>query len=259
MITGLLIGLGLALGFVLVKNYFDDTIKTPEDIEKKNGHVLAWIPKVEELNGKSGNGADFIIVRNPSSIASESIRALRTRVQFSKKNKEALKTILVTSPSPQEGKSTIALNLAGSFAHSNRKTLLIDADLRKPRLHQVFNRDKQPGLVDYIVGETPLDKILLPTETKNLFLITSGLIAPNPAEILDSVEMDELLKKLRNDFEYIIIDTPPIVAVTDAEILARKVDGSIMVCSYKKTQSALLNRGVNLVRNDRFYFNRNST
>ena len=191
MLVGLLIGFGLAFGYVLIRDYFDDKVNTPEDIEKKNVHVLAWIPKVNELNGLNLNGKDFIIENNPTSIPSESIRALRTRVQFSKLRKDALKTILVTSPAPQEGKSTIALNLAGSFAHSNRKTLLIDADLRKPRLHSVFKKEKEPGLVNYLFGEISYEKLINPTDTKNLFLITAGTIAPNPSEVLDSVEMDD--------------------------------------------------------------------
>jgi len=250
MLVGLLIGSGLAFGYVLVKDYFDDKVNSPEDIEKKNVHVLAWIPKVEELNGINLNGRDFIIENNPSSVPSESIRALRTRVQFSKLRKDALKTIMVTSPAPQEGKSTIALNLAGSFAHSNRKTLLIDADLRKPRLHSVFNKEKDPGLVDYLFGEILYERLINSTSTKNLFLITSGTLAPNPSEVLDSIEMDDLLKKVREEFDYVIIDTPPIVAVTDAEILARKVDGSILVVSSNKTEKNLLDLGLKLIKND---------
>jgi capsular exopolysaccharide synthesis family protein len=250
LLVGLLIGFGLAFGYVLVSDYFDDKVNSPEDIEKKNVHVLAWIPKIDELLGPSTNGTDFIIEKNPSSIPSESIRALRTRVQFSKLRKDQLKTIMVTSPAPQEGKSTIALNLAGSFAHSNRRTLLIDADLRKPRLHSVFKKDKEPGLVNYLFGEISFEKLVNTTETRNLFLITSGTIAPNPSEVLDSVEMDDLLKKVREEFDYVIIDTPPIVAVTDAEILSRKVDGSILVVSSNKTEKNLLDLGLKLIRNE---------
>ena len=250
LLAGLFIGLGLAFGYVLVRDYFDDKVHSPEDIERKDVNVLAWIPKVDELNGINLNGRDFIIERNPTSIPSESIRALRTRVQFSKLRKEELKTILVTSPAPQEGKSTIALNLAGSFAHSNRKTLLIDADLRKPRLHSVFKIEKEPGLVNYLFGELPYEKLLNATETKNLFLITAGTIVPNPSEVLDSGQMDDLLKRVREEFDYVIIDSPPIVAVTDAEILARKVDGSILVVSADKTEKNLLQLGIKLIKNE---------
>ncbi len=250
MLIGLGAGLALAFGYVLTKDYFDDTIKSPEDIEKKDVHVLAWVPRVEQLNGKGTSSADLIIEKNPDSIPSETIRALRTRVQFSKMDRQALKTILITSPAPQEGKSTIALNLAGSFAHSNKRTLLIDADLRKPRLHVVFEKERTPGLVDYLFGEVSFEKVLKATSIKNLSLITAGTIVHNPSEVLDSPQMEDLIAKVRNEFDYVIIDSPPIVAVTDAEILARKVDGSILVVTFKKTDKDLLERATHLIKNE---------
>ncbi len=253
-LAGFLIGFLLSFGTIFIKNYFDNTIKTPEDIEKKNTYVLAWIPKVTELNGKNGSSIDFLIEQAPNSVASEAIRALRTRVQFSKSVNGKLKTILITSPAPQEGKSTISINLATSFAHSNRRTLLLDADLRKPRLHQVFKMDKEPGLVNYLFGEITFDKILNTTNTRNLFLITSGTIAANPSEILESDEMQNLLNKVRNEFDYVIIDSPPIVAVTDAEILSRKVDGTVLVVSANNTERELLERGVQLLKNEHSQF-----
>lgn len=248
--VGLIIGFGLSFGFVFTKNYFDNTIKTPEDIQRKNVNVLAWIPRIEGLGLNGSSKFDFIISTQPDSISSEAFRSLRTRVQFSRADKDSLKTILVTSPAPQEGKTTIALNLAGSFAQSNKKTLLLDADLRKPRLHQVFEKDKRPGLVDYLVGDVPFEKVLTTTDTKNLFLITSGIIPPNPAEMLDSVQMENFIKKVRSEFDYIIIDSPPIIAVTDAEILARKVDGNILVVSAESTEKDMLERAVQLLKND---------
>lgn len=252
-LVGLLIALGAAFGYVLVKDYFDDTIKSPEDIEKQKVHVLAWIPKISELNGKSTNGDDLVIEKNPDSIPSETIRALRTRVQFSKVDRANMKTILITSPAPQEGKSTIAINLAASFAHSNKHTLIIDADLRKPRLHQVFKKERTPGLIDYLFGDVAFEKVINATAVKNLSIITAGTMAHNPSEILDSPQMEQLLKKVRDEFDYIIIDSPPIVAVTDAEILARKVDGSILVVSFNKTDKGLLERGVHLLKNEHSY------
>jgi capsular exopolysaccharide synthesis family protein len=215
--------------------------------------VLAWVPKIAELNGRSTNGDELVIENNPDSIPSETIRALRTRVQFSRVDRENLKTILITSPAPQEGKSTIAINLAGSFAHSNKRTLIIDADLRKPRLHQVFKKERTPGLIDYLFGDVSFDQLIQKTEIKNLSLVTAGTLAHNPSEILDSPQMELLLTKVRNEFDYVIIDSPPIVAVTDAEILARKVDGSILVVSFNKTDKGLLERGVHLLKNDHSY------
>lgn len=249
-LVGVLIGFGLAFAYVFTKNYFDNKIKTPEDIQKKNINVLAWIPEIEgiSVNGTSKN--EFVVALTPDSIPSESFRALRTRVQFSRPDKENLKTILITSPAPQEGKSTITLNLAGSFALSNKKTLIVDSDLRRPRLHKVFEKDKSPGVVDYLVGNAKLEEIICRSKVDNLYFIASGTIPPNPAEMLDSSEMINFLSKVREMFDYVIIDSPPIVAVTDAEILARKVDGTILVCSAQITEIEMLTRAAELLRND---------
>lgn len=248
--VGLLIGFGLALAYVFTKNYFDNKIKTPEDIQKKNINVLVWIPEIEGISINGTSKSEFVVATTPDSIPAESFRALRTRVQFSRPDKENLKTILITSPAPQEGKSTIALNLAGSFALTNKKTLLIDADLRRPRLHKIFEKHKTPGLVDYLIGNYKLEEIIYTSKLENFFFITSGTIPPNPAEMLDSSNMVDFLSTVRERFDYVIIDSSPIVAVTDAEILARKVDGTILVCSAQITEIEMLTRAAELLRND---------
>lgn len=249
-LVGLIIGFGLVFSYVFIKNYFDNTIKTPEDIQKRNINVLAWIPQVEGLGINIKSKFDFIVSTQPDSIPAEAFRALRTRVQFSRPDKESLKTILVTSPAPQEGKTTVAINLGGGFALSNKKTLVVDCDLRKPRLHQILERDKKPGLIDYLVGEFNLDQIIFSTEISNLSIITSGTIPTNPAEMLDSRQMEEFLTKVRSMYDYVILDSPPIVAVTDAEILAKKVDGSILVVSADVTEESMLERAVQLLKHD---------
>ncbi len=248
--VGLVIGFGLAFGFVFIKNYFDNTVKTPEDIQKQNINVLAWIPQVEGLGLNIKSKFDFVVSTRPDSIPSEAFRSLRTRVQFSRPDKESLKTILITSPAPQEGKTTVAINLAGSFALSNKKTLVVDCDLRKPRLHQIIERDKKPGLIDYLVGEFKLDQITYPTDIDNLSIITSGTIPPNPAEMLDSKQMEDFLTEVRGKYDYVVLDSPPIVAVTDAEILAKKVDGSILVVSADVTELSMMDRAVQLLKHD---------
>lgn len=252
--VGLVIGFGLAFGYVFIKNYFDNTVKTPEDIQKQNINVLAWIPQVEGLGLNIKSKFDFVVSTRPDSIPSEAFRSLRTRVQFSRPDKDSLKTILITSPAPQEGKTTVAINLAGSFALSNKKTLVVDCDLRKPRLHQIIERDKKPGLIDYLVGEFKLDQITYPTDIDNLSIITSGTIPPNPAEMLDSKQMEEFLTEVRSKYDYIVLDSPPIVAVTDAEILAKKVDGSILVVSANVTELSMMDRAVQLIKHDNSQF-----
>jgi tyrosine-protein kinase Etk/Wzc len=249
-IVGFILGTGLAFGYVFIKNYFDNTIKTPEDIEKKNVNVLAWIPRIDNLETNDTGKFDFIVATKPDSVPAEAFRSLRTRVQFSRPDKESLKTILVTSSTPQEGKTTVAINLAGSFALSNKKTLIVDCDLRRPRLHQILERNKQPGLIDHLVGEFELDQIIYPAKIKGLSIITSGTIPPNPAEMLDSKQMEKFLAEVRNRFDYIILDAPPIVAVTDAEILAKKVDGSILVVSADTTENDVFERAIQLIKHD---------
>lgn len=249
-LIGTLIGGGLAFAYVFTKNYFDNKVKSPEDLRRKNINVLAWIPEIEGLSMNGNVKNEFIVTISPDSIPAESFRALRTRVQFAKPDKDSLRTILITSPAPQEGKSTIALNLAGSFAIANKKTLLIDADLRRPRLHKIFDKEKSPGLVDFLVGETDLNKVIHKTKVDNLYFLSSGTIPPNPSEMLDSKAMENFLLQIKNEYDYVIIDSPPVVAVTDAEILARKVDGVILVCSAEITELALIERGIELLKSD---------
>jgi len=252
-IIGLLLGAGLAVGYVFVKNYFDDTVKSPDDIESRKINVLAWIPPF--ISSMAGDhSVQFIVDKLPDSIPSEAFRALRTRIQFSRVNTESLKTILITSSAPQEGKTTIAVNLAGSFAHSKKKVLLIDCDLRKPSVHKLFNRDKIPGLIDYLVGNAKLDEILIKSDIPNFSFILSGTIPPNPAEMLDSQEMRNFLKKMRDQYDLIILDSPPIIAVTDSEILTSMVDGTILIVSSENTEIEMMERSVELIRRENTQF-----
>ncbi len=193
-LIGLVLGIGIAIGFVFIKNYFDDTVKTPDDIEQKNINVLAWVPNIEGLKSNGHDEFQFIVSKQPDSMPSEAFRALRTRIQFSTVRKETLKTILITSSAPQEGKTTISVNLAGSFAQSKKKTLLIDCDLRKPAVHKIFNSPRTPGMIDYLTGNAELNEIIKESDLENLDYITAGTIPPNPAEMLDSKEMRDFLK-----------------------------------------------------------------
>ncbi len=252
-IIGLLLGAGLAVGYVFVKNYFDDTIKTPDDIENRKINVLAWVPHFES-NLAGDESVQFIVDKLPDSIPSEAFRALRTRIQFSRVNTETLKTLLITSSAPQEGKTTIAVNLAGSFAHSKKKVLLIDCDLRKPSVHKLFGASRTPGLIDFLTGNAKFNEVLTSSSISNLSFITSGTIPPNPAEMLDSQEMRNLLKKLRDDYDLIILDSPPIIAVTDSEILTSMVDGTLLVVSSENTEIEMMERSVELIRRENTQF-----
>lgn len=252
-IIGLVLGVGMGVGFAFVRNYLDNTVKTPEDIQNKNINILAWIPQIEGM--ESGNkDLEFIVAKKPDASASEAYRALRTRIKFSKIDKESLKTILITSSASQEGKTTTSVNLAGSFAQANFKTIIIDADLRKPRVHTVFNSKRYPGFTDYFFGQATFEEIVRNSEVNNLDFITAGTIPPNPSEILSSEQMQIFLEKLKGIYDYVIVDSPPIIAVTDSEILSSIVDGTILVVSANNTEMELMEKSVQILKHEHSSF-----
>ncbi|HRE40719.1 MAG TPA: polysaccharide biosynthesis tyrosine autokinase [Ignavibacteria bacterium] len=232
---GCVIGLLLGFGIAFLRNFLDRTIKSPEDIESKGISMLAWIPSVVDLKSKGSSLNEFFVANNPKSKESEAFKALRTRIQFSKLNGELLKTILITSSVPSEGKTTVAVNLAGSFALSDKKVLLIDCDLRKPRVHSLFETNRFPGLSDYLFGKVNFEEILNKTKLPLMEFITSGTIPPNPSELLSSQQFKNLLDMLREKYDYVILDSPPFISVTDSEILTRIVDGEVLVALANKT------------------------
>ncbi len=231
---GSIIGLILGIGFAFIRNYLDRSIKNPEEIENKGISVLAWIPSIEELKELGSSQLEFIVANKPNATASESFKALRTRILYSKLESD-LKTILVTSSVPGEGKTTVALNLSGSFAMAEKKVLLMDCDLRKPRIHAIFESERFPGLSDYLFSKVSLDEITRKSKLSNLFYITSGTIPPNPSELLGSKQMTDFLEKLKQIYDVIILDSPPFISVTDPEILSRISDGTILIVQANKT------------------------
>jgi tyrosine-protein kinase Etk/Wzc len=234
---GVLAGLGLGLAFAFLRNYLDKSIKSPDELESKGASVLSWIPKIE-AGAKSGVTApEFIVGNKANSAASEAFKALRTRIQFSKLESDQLKTILVTSSIPMEGKTIVACNLAGSFAQAGKKVLILDCDLRKPRVHNVFETDKFPGLSDFLFTNVTIEDITRRTPMDNLFFISSGTIPPNPSELLGSVQMKQFMNKLKESYDIIIVDSPPFITVTDSEILYNITDGTVLVCQANKTPS----------------------
>jgi polysaccharide biosynthesis transport protein len=247
---GLFAGLIIGIGYVFIKDYFDDRIKSPDELERRNINILAWIPVIENM-GVNGKGpGEFIIAEKPDAMPSEAFKALRTRVQFSKVGKNTLKTILVTSAAPGEGKTIVSVNIAGAFAQDNKRTLLIDADLRKPRVHNLFNQLKSPGFVDYFFENATLSEIIRPTQLENLSVITTGTLPPNPSELLGSNRMVDFLNEMRDKYDVIILDSAPIIAVTDTEILSRLVDATMVVVSSDSTQLNLVEKAVQLIKND---------
>ena len=161
------------------------------------------------------------------SLSAEAYRSLRTSIQYSSIDEE-LKTIVITSSVPGEGKSTVASNLAKSFSEMNQKVLLIDADLRKPTIHKKLSLSNQVGLSDLIVQKLPISDVIQ-VLGDDFHVMTSGKIPPNPAELVGSEAMTQLLMHLKEVYDYIIVDTPPLLSVTDPQLLALKADGTLLV------------------------------
>jgi len=252
-IIGLVIGVGMGFGFAFVRNYFDNSVKTPEDIQNNNINVLAWIPQIDILD--ENKDFEFIVAKKPDSLHAEAYRALRTRIQFSKLDqKDGIRTLLVTSSAPREGKTTTAVNIAGTFAQANKKTIIVDCDLRKPRMHTVFKAQRFPGFSDYFFGQASYDEIIHKSDLTNLYYITAGTIPPNPSELLSSDQMEEFLERLKSEFDLVVIDSPPIIAVTDSEIISRMVDASILVVSANNTEIDLMRKATELLMHERKSF-----
>ncbi len=188
----------------------------------------------------------FIVEKEPKSIAAESYRTLRTNIQYSSFDKE-YRVIVVTSSEPGEGKSTTAGNLALCMAQGDKKVILIDCDLRKPSLHKKFKISNLVGLSDVIIGKADL-ATAAHRYNKDLVLLTSGKIPPNPSEMLSSKTMGKLLESLKDTFDYIILDTPPVQAVTDSQILSTKSDGTILVVKAERTKKESVQNAINLLK-----------
>lgn len=169
----------------------------------------------------------LIVQDNPKSPISEAYRTLRTNIQFSNFDNK-LSTILITSSGPSEGKSTTASNLALTLAETGSKVLLIDCDLRKPSLHKKFNISNHKGLSNLLIGQYKFADVAQ-KYTDNLCILTSGTIPPNPSEMLSSKKMKQFLEEAKVNFNYVILDTPPVIAVTDAQILSTMADGVLLV------------------------------
>lgn len=177
---------------------------------------------------------DVITLTQPKSPVSEAYRTLRTNIQFSNVDGD-LKTISITSAGPAEGKTTTLCNVAETFAQSGKKTLVIDADLRKPRVHKAFKLSNVVGLTNVLTGQEKLEDVLQITGS-DIKVLTSGPIPPNPSELMESKAMKQLLEMLAQHFDVILIDTPPVGVVTDGAIMAGMVDGTILAVASHKTQ-----------------------
>lgn len=183
----------------------------------------------EQLIESQRNGASLVTVTKPNSVVAEQFRTIRTNIQFSMIDRD-LKSLVFTSSGPGEGKSTTSANLAVVFATQGKRVLLVDADMRKPSVNKTFKLSNHEGLTTLLTEkEVVLGDVVHETNTENLFILTSGPIPPNPSELLDSKKMNRVIEILEETFDLVIFDMPPIVSVTDPQIMASKTDGTVFV------------------------------
>lgn len=220
--TALLIGLMVPIVLLVVKDFMTSLIEDKSDVEK-----ATEVPVIATI-GHCGKGSDLPVYSKPKSSIAESFRALRTNLQYLLVD-DPFKVVALTSSVGGEGKSFCSANLAAIFATSNKKTLIIGLDLRKPRLHTKFGYDNDMGLTTYLIGKQTYEEIILNTYIPNLYVVLAGPIPPNPSELIDSRNMREFMKRVKSEFDYIVIDTPPIGLVTDALLISSFSDITIYV------------------------------
>lgn len=245
-------GIGLFIGLLIavLRELADRTIRTPADLEQKLGMICLGLLPTQSVNAASnnrpskrrhgtvvdvGDTPELQVAREPMSMMAEAARSIRSNITFMSPDRPP-RMLLVTSASAGEGKTTTATTLAATFAQANARTLLVDLDLRRPRIHKVFGLGPEHSITSVVLGEETLDEAIQPTKVPNLFVLPAGRIPPNPAELLMSDKLVEILGQLRGRFDRVVIDSPPANPVTDAIILSTKVDGTIFVVrSYSTT------------------------
>jgi succinoglycan biosynthesis transport protein ExoP len=227
------VGLILAVGAAFLLEYLDDTIKSPEDISQTL--ELITLGAIARIDGDTYEDK-LITSKHPRSVIAEAYRILRTNIQFSAIDKP-LKTIVVGSPNPIEGKSVTIANLGVVMAQAGARVVIVDSDLRRPVIHKIFNLPNTEGLTNALLQDRPLaDGYLQSTEVENLQVLTTGPLPPNPSELLSSQKMTDLIENLKEEADVVLLDSPPSLAVTDAVVLASKADGMLLVADAGTTR-----------------------
>lgn len=238
----ILIGLGLGVGFAFFFEYLDNTFRTPDDVEEALSiPFLGIVPEIKLKEGESETDRDLAVQKKPRSTFAEAFRSIRTNLLLSSAEHKP-GVILITSPGPYEGKSLTAINLALILVQTGERVLLIDGDMRKPRVYKVFGLDDSKGLSTLLTGHSDIKEVVFESAIPYLYLLPSGPNPPNPAELLGSGKMAEIIAELRKKFEYVIIDSPPLIAVTDSVVLSTIVDGVVIILKAGQTTKELAKR-----------------
>jgi len=265
MLAAVVIGIAAAL----VRDQLDNTLKTPDDIEQRLGLAfLGLLPQIADehapasaarrvprrlrRSASSGSAAgamapELCVHDKPTSAIAEAARAIRTNLTFMNPDKP-LRRLLVTSAAPSEGKTTVAVSIAISLAQGGHRVCIVDGDLRRPRLHRIFGRSGDRGLTHVIVGEASIEDVAQPTAVPNLSCIPCGAIPPNSADVLSSARFRQVLDAIGDHFDRVVIDSPPVVAVTDSAIVSTLVDGVVFVVRAFGTSASLSRGGLRALR-----------
>jgi capsular exopolysaccharide synthesis family protein len=239
----------------------DRVIRTVEDAEGTGITVLGVIPHINETVSSDNNygrrgrreraapvgNRDLIVHTHPKSSVAECCRTIRTNITFMSAERRR-KTLVVTSASPREGKTTVSISLAISLAQSGKRILIVDTDLRKPRIHRAFNKPLTRGVTSILVGEHTASEAIYETEIPGLSMLACGPIPPNPSELLHTKQFHQLLAELAEDYDHLILDSPPMAVVTDAAILAPQVDGTILIIHAQRTTRDALRSALRQLR-----------
>ncbi|MCS7052120.1 MAG: polysaccharide biosynthesis tyrosine autokinase [Ignavibacterium sp.] len=244
-IIGFVVGIGFGVGFIFLTKYFDVTIRTPEDVRNRGANVLSWIPKLEDFIETDVVDHEIVVASLPDSVPAEAFVSTRTKIKYTRLSESPVKVILITSPTPKDGKTFICSNLAVTYGLSGERVLALDLDLRRPRLHQPFKLEKRKGVTDYLFNQASFEEIVQSTEYKGVDFISAGSKIPNPAEVISSNLLKDLIEKLKNHYDYIFIDSPPIIAVSDAAIISQMSDITLLVASVNQTRLDLLEEAIN--------------
>jgi non-specific protein-tyrosine kinase len=246
-VLGLLAGLMLGVGFAFLREYLDDSIKSKEDVDRVSGGapVLGLIPVIS--GWKDRKTPMLISVVDPKAPAAEGYRSLRTSIQFIGLGR-AMGVIQVTSPTASEGKSTTLANLGVALALAGNRVVVIDCDLRRPRIHDFFEASNDVGFTSVLLGEVPLSAALQPVAgVDRLQLLASGPPPPNPSELLSGKRTVEILEALRATADVVLIDCPPALPVTDAAVLSSRVDATLLVATAGSTHKRQLSRAIEVL------------
>ena len=262
-VVGLLIGLALSIGYAMLREMNDTSIKSANDLRTYiELEDIGTIPDMWsgrgrhrlKLRHKSGQTADdqdpisacIVTQHDPKSPVAEAYRSLRTNFQFATLRK-ASKTIMITSSLPGEGKTTTAVNFAVSMSDLGKRVVIVDTDLRRPNVHRALRMQRGPGLADVLQEKANLADVILPTQSENLWMISSGRVPPNPSELINSETMAQVMRELKKTFDVVVCDAPSTLVVTDPVILATHVDSIILVVSANRTRRETVLRAKKII------------